>query len=117
MVKCAIIPTVRNKENQVVDSKLFKDLLSTIGNRPDAKNIYLITKNTEFQKKWDSVLSKDENGEYTINSLFEKTEMSSVLGDGKVLETLNKQLGNNRGNKNVAQFRYDDANRVGTPHF
>lgn len=102
MVKCAIIPTVRNKENQVVDSKLFKDLLSTIGNRPDAKNIYLITKNTEFQKKWDSVLSKDENGEYTINSLFEKTEMSSVLGDGKVLETLNKQLGNIRGNKTVS---------------
>ena len=46
---CSIIPQVRDKEGNLKDSKLFKDLLSfTSNNRAQAKRLYQITKSQEF---------------------------------------------------------------------
>ena len=59
---CAIIPQVRNNRDQVVDSRLFKDLLAYTGNnRTEATRLYLITKSSEFIKGWNPRLTLDEN--------------------------------------------------------
>ena len=92
--RCAIIPKVKNRNGQVVDSKLFKDLLSfTSNNRSEAVRLYLITKSSSFIKNWQSRLTLDENNEPTLRSLLKKTNFSDVIPETKVLERLNKEIG------------------------
>ena len=91
---CAIIPQVRNNKGQIVDSELFKSLLAYTGNnRSEATRLYLITKNSEFIKNWNSKLTLDENNEPTLRSLLQKTNFSDVIPESKVLERLNKEIG------------------------
>ena len=91
---CAIIPQVRNNKGQVVDSKLFKGLLAYTGNnRSEATRLYLITKSSEFIKNWNSRLTLDENNEPTLRSLLQKTNLSDVIPESKVLERLNREIG------------------------
>lgn len=91
---CAIIPQVRNNKGQVVDSKLFKGLLAYTGNnRSEATRLYLITKSSEFIKNWNPRLALDENNEPTLRSLLQKTNLSDVIPESKVLERLNREIG------------------------
>lgn len=91
---CAIIPQVRNNRDQVVDSRLFKDLLAYTGNnRTEATRLYLITKSSEFIKNWNSKLTLDENNEPTLRSLLQKTNIKDVIPESKVLERLNREIG------------------------
>lgn len=91
---CAIIPQVRNNKGQVVDSKLFKGLLAYTGNnRSEATRLYLITKSNEFIKNWNPRLTLDENNEPTLRSLLQKTNISDVIPESKVLERLNREIG------------------------
>lgn len=91
---CAIIPQVRNNKGQVVDSKLFKGLLAYTGNnRSEAIRLYLITKSSEFIKNWNPRLTLDENNEPTLRSLLQKTNLSDVIPESKVLERLNREIG------------------------
>lgn len=91
---CAIIPQVRNNRDQVVDSRLFKDLLAYTGNnRTEATRLYLITKSSEFIKGWNPRLTLDENNEPTLRSLLQKTNFSDIISESKVLDRLNKELG------------------------
>ena len=91
---CAIIPQIRNNKGQVVDSKLFKGLLAYTGNnRSEATRLYLITKSSEFIKNWNPRLTLDENNEPTLRSLLQKTNLSDVIPESKVLERLNREIG------------------------
>ena len=91
---CAIIPQVRNNKGQVVDSKLFNGLLAYTGNnRSEATRLYLITKSSEFIKNWNPRLTLDENNEPTLRSLLQKTNISDVIPESKVLERLNREIG------------------------
>lgn len=91
---CAIIPKVKSRNGQVVDSKLFKDLLSfTSNNRSEAARLYLITKSSSFIKNWQPRLTLDENNEPTLRSLLKKTNLSDVIPETKVLERLNREIG------------------------
>ena len=91
---CAIIPKVRNRNGQVVDSKLFKDLLSfTSNNRSEATRLYLITKADSFIRDWNPRLTLDENNEPTLSSLLKQTNLSKVIPETKVLERLNREIG------------------------
>lgn len=92
--RCAIIPKVKSRNGQVVDSKLFKDLLSfTSNNRSEAVRLYLITKADSFIRDWNPRLTLDENNEPTLKSLLKKTNFSDVIPETKVLERLNKEIG------------------------
>lgn len=72
---CAIIPQVRNNKDQIVDSRLFKDLLAYTGNnRAETTRLYLITKSSEFIKDWNPRLTLDENNEPTLRSLLTKDQ-------------------------------------------
>lgn len=91
---CAIIPKVKSRNGQVVDSKLFKDLLSfTSNNRSEATKLYLITKSNSFIKNLQSRLMLDENNEPTLRSLLKKTNLSDVIPETKVLDVLNREIG------------------------
>ena len=91
---CAIIPQVRNRRGEIVDSKLFKDLLSfTSNNRSEAVKLYQITKSQEFIRQTDGKLSFDENGEPTMKSLFNNTTIDSYISEQQVMNKLNKDIG------------------------
>ena len=91
---CAIIPKVKNRNGQVVDSKLFKDLLSfTSNNRSETVRLYLITKNDSFIRDWVPRLALDENNEPTLKSLLKQTNFSKVIPETRVLERLNREIG------------------------
>lgn len=91
---CAIIPQVRNNKDQIVDSRLFKDLLAYTGNnRAETTRLYLITKSSEFIKDWNPRLTLDENNEPTLRSLLQKTNFSDIIPESKVLERLNREIG------------------------
>lgn len=91
---CAIIPQVRNNKDQIVDSRLFKDLLAYTGNnRAETTRLYLITKSSEFIKDWNPRLTLDENNEPTLRSLLQKTNFSDIIPKSKVLERLNREIG------------------------
>lgn len=109
---CAIIPKVKSKSGQVVDSKLFKDLLSfTSNNRSEATRLYLITKSSEFIKNWNPRLTLDENNEPTLRSLLKKTNLSDVIPETKVLERLNREIGYyKKGMDRLALYVNSDVN-------
>lgn len=91
---CAIIPQVRSNKGQIVDSRLFKDLLSYTGNnRQDAVRLYLTTKNKDFISHWNPKLVLDENNEPTLSSLLKKTTFNKVIPTSKVLDKLNRDIG------------------------
>ena len=109
---CAIIPQVRNNKGQVVDSKLFKGLLAYTGNnRSEATRLYLITKSSEFIKNWNPKLTLDENNEPTLSNLLQKTNLSDIIPESKVLERLNKEIGYyKRGTSNPDLLINNDEN-------
>lgn len=109
---CAIVPQVRNNKGQVVDSRLFKDLLAYTGNnRAEASKLYLITKSDKFIKDWNPRLTLDENNEPTISSLLKKTNISDVIPESKVLEKLNRDIGYyKRGMNRPALYVNNDEN-------
>lgn len=93
-LQCAIIPTVFNEKGDKVESKLFKDLLTySRNNREFVNKIYTIANSNDFNRTWDSKLSKDENGEYTLQSLIDNTDLSSQMDEQAVINALNRQLG------------------------
>lgn len=98
---CAIIPKVRNSKGEKVDSKLFKDLLSFLPSRAEARKVYLITKNNEFINNFIHKLKLDSNGEPTIKSLLDKTSLSDFVNDEKILSTLNRQIGYNKKDQSI----------------
>lgn len=109
---CAIIPQVKNNDGKIVDSKLYKDLLSfTQNNRKEANRMYLITKNSEFIDKWNPKLTLDSNGEPTLSSLLKKTNFSDIIPVSKVLDRLNKEIGHyKKGTKEVSLVPDTDSN-------
>ena len=91
---CAIIPKVLNRRGEMVDSRLFKDLLSYLSNnRAEAVKIYKITKSQEFIQKWNPRLTLDSNGEPTVRSMLQQTNLSTYINERAVLEKLNRDIG------------------------
>ena len=91
--KCAVIPQVRNNKNEIVSSRLFKDLLTYLNNRQEASRIYLITKSSQFINEWNPKLKLDDNGEPTIGSLLKKTNLKDFVDSQKILKRLNEEIG------------------------
>lgn len=91
---CAIIPKVLNRRGEMVDSRLFKDLLSYLSNnRAEAVRIYKITKSQEFIQRFNPRLTLDSNGEPTVRSMLQQTNLSKYINERAVLEKLNRDIG------------------------
>lgn len=108
---CSIIPQVRDKEGNLKDSKLFKDLLSfTSNNRAQAKRLYQITKSQEFISQLNPVLTMDELGEPTLGSLLQHTDLKTYIPDTKVLSKLNQEIGHFKKDGSVATWPLTQEN-------
>lgn len=99
MNNCAIIPQVKNKDGELVDSKLFTDLLRLV-NRDEAKRIYILTKSQEFKDWFKNSKLVDENGEPRLfyhRSKAEFTEFAKIskseIRTNKLLALFDKGAG------------------------
>lgn len=91
---CAVIPKVLNQQGEKVDSKLFMDLSSFFPtNREEAVRVYKITKSQEFIQKWNPKLVLDNNGEPTIRSMLQQTNLSDYISERAILDKLNRDIG------------------------
>lgn len=88
---CVKIPRVRNSNNELVDSRLYSDLLSyTNNNRSIANEIYFKTKNPLFKENFD--VKVDENNEPLIQELIKKVGLENYINEGQIVDTLQKQV-------------------------
>lgn len=102
---CTILAHVKRPNGEVVESRLFKDLLHyTSNNRELAKEYYavgtseeFITKAREFQE-----FQTDENGEITFSAL--RTIAKMDIESDKLMQVLNKDIGE-------GEYSYDEALR------
>lgn len=98
---CVFKPTVKDKEGNEVNSKLFDSLLHFSSNdREFAKKWYFIGTNDEFLRTNANKIEYDENGEITFKSL--KNLVSLDLSSEKVISQLNKDLSS-------GEYEYDKA--------
>lgn len=102
---CTILAHVKRPNGEVVESKLFKDLLHyTSNNRELAKEYYAVGTSPEFLSKAREFqeFQTDENGEITFSSL--RTIAKIDIESDKLLQVLNKDIGE-------GVYSYDEALR------
>lgn len=91
MNSCVYIPQVKNKQEQSVDSILFKDIKGIVKDYNTAWQIYGKTLNEEFLDRTSSYLQYDENGEPTIDSIIQQTNLLSGYKDGTLEGVIKKE--------------------------
>lgn len=92
MAGCLINANTRDRNGKVVESKLWKDLLSfTSNDRKLAKSYYSLGTDMKFleEAKKNSLYKEDENGQITLNSLRKIAKLDT--GNDKMLNTLEKR--------------------------
>lgn len=97
---CIICPHVRNSKGEMVESRLFRDLLHHLSDRGLAKEYYAVGTNDGFLQKVGDEAKFDENGEITIASLIKTAKID--INKEKVLKTLNSDIG-------AGVYSYNDA--------
>ncbi len=93
-MSCKLNPEVKNKDGQLVESKLFSQLTSLTKDREMAKMIYALTKEPDFIK--EHALELDENGEPTIESLSKVINMDNLLSQKDMIAKYSKELNTNK---------------------
>ena len=97
---CALIPKVKRANGELVESKLFNNLLSYTNNRTQAKEYYAVGKNQDFLDEVEDKAKFDENGEITLNSL--RTLANLDIEEDKIIKDLNTEIG-------AGNYSYDEA--------
>lgn len=91
-VSCTYKPKVRNTEGELVDSILFKDLRGVSGqDQKLSTSIYGKTRTDDFQRIYGDKIERDKNGEPTIKSLFEKTDIADIISEKRITNALYKK--------------------------
>ena len=107
---CSIFAHCTNSKGEVVESRLFKDLLHyTSNNRELAKEYYGVGINPKFLDKVQDKAKFDENGEITFQSLRKLAKLN--VGKDILLNTLNKDIGSGIYDYNEAMTRLQSFNR------
>lgn len=108
METCSIIPTIKNKDGKVVESKLFNAIQAlTSNNRKDSIKLYLITKSEDFIKNWLPKLKLDDNGEPTMTSLLKNTDFNKIIHESNILKSLNTTIGYYKKGTEIPDFKED----------
>lgn len=110
MEKCSIIPKVKNKQGEFVDSELFSSLLHYANDREIAKQYYAVGTSPEFLSRVANEAKFDSNGEITFQSLRQLTKLK--LSDEKIKQTLNKDIGAGVYDYNEAMPKLQSFNRA-----
>lgn len=100
---CSLKCHVRNPKGEIVESRLFNDLLHyTSNNRELTKEYYGVGTNQEFLDKVQGEAKFDENGQITLQSLRELTDLKTHVEDKALLSMLNKDIG-------AGTYSYEEA--------
>ena len=102
---CTILAHVRRPNGEIVESRLFKDLLHyTSNNRELTKEYYAVGTSEDFLSKAREYqeFQTDENGEITFSAL--RTIAKMDIESEKLLQVLNKDIGEGK-------YSYDEALR------
>ena len=101
---CTLSAHVYNPKGEIVESRLFNDLLHYTSNRELAKEYYKVGTAEEFlsEIRDSEGFETDENGEITFASLKFFTKMD--LDMDKLIQVLNKDIG-------AGEYSYDEATR------
>lgn len=102
---CTILAHVRRPNGEIVESRLFNDLLHyTSNNRELAKEYYAVGTSEDFLSKAREYqeFQTDENGEITFSAL--RTIAKMDIESDKLLQVLNKDIGE-------GEYSYDEALR------
>lgn len=99
---CTILSHVRNSKGEIVESRLFNDLLHYTSNRELAKEYYAVGTSEDFLSKvrGSEEFQTDENGEITFKSLKSLAKMD--LETDKVVQVLNQDIGE-------GEYSYEEA--------
>lgn len=97
---CALNGHVKNSKGEVVQSKLWNDLLHHLSDRETTKEFYKVGTDNRFLDKVKDKAQFDENGEITFNSLRKLAKID--VKQEKLIATLNDDIGS-------GIMEYDDA--------
>lgn len=97
---CELFPHCINPKGEVVESKLFKDLLHYTSDRGIAKEFYAVGTNKDFIEQVEDNAEFDDNGEMTFQSLKNLSNLN--IEKEKEIAILNKELG-------VGEYSYEEG--------
>ena len=108
---CTILAHVRRPDGELVESRLFKDLLHyTSNNRELAKEYYAVGTSEDFLTKAKEYkeFQTDENGEITFNALRAIAKID--IETDKLIQILNEDIGEGEYSYDEAVRRIEDFN-------
>ena len=97
---CSLKAHVRNSKGEVVESKLFNDLLSYTSSRPLTKQWYAVGTNPDIIKSLGRKAKFDENGELTVQTLIDHAGLD--IKEENILSSLNKEI-------NAGSYVFEEA--------
>ena len=107
---CVTVPRIRNKNNELVDSRLYKDLLSYTNTRDQATKLYLKVTSEEFQKTFDNI-KYDENGEPTSEYLIKELGVDNYISTENIIRKESKDIGAIDSKGNMIDYEDNISNR------
>lgn len=106
---CSIIGHVKNSKGEVVESKLWNDLLHHLSDRGLTKEFYRVGTDEKFLDRVRDKAKFDENGQITFNSLRKLANID--IKQEKLLTDLNKDIGSGLMDYEKALGKLTDFNR------
>lgn len=106
---CSIIGHVKNSKGEVVESKLWNDLLHHLSDRGLTKEFYRVGTDEKFLDRVRDKAKFDENGQITFNSLRKLANID--IKQEKLLADLNKDIGSGRMDYEEALGKLTNFNR------
>lgn len=117
-LSCSIIPQVKNKNGEIVDSKLFLDIMNLSSKREVIVDLYQRITSSFFLTENSDRLEFDENNEPTLASVVTNIDIDSILDESmqnKLLKQLkedNKEYENNAENTNILSQKASSFNNT-----
>lgn len=102
---CAIIPAVKNPAGQIVDSKLFTDLMEYTGSRTKTSIIYKRTVESPYLRANQDKFQFDENRQPTLQSLLKNFNISSIITEEDEKEVIGRKVGSIKKDGTPVKYR------------
>ena len=95
-LSCSIIPQVKNKNGEIVDSKLFLDIMNLSSKREVIVDLYQRITSSFFLTENSDRLEFDENNEPTLASVVANIDIDSILDESMQNKLIKKLKANKK---------------------
>ncbi len=107
--KCSLVPARYDKDGNLVESKVFHQLLRFFNDRAIAKETFLRSKDKEFIDKFGSLLDINDEGDYTFESMYRFAGLRKGLEESQELQSLREEFGSTKSGVAIHYKREFDA--------